>query len=47
MLNGWAKRGKYGVRGTTISSDALGVGLAVFEKVERRDATVPMQGQRA
>ena len=44
MLNGWAKRGKYSVRGTTVASDILGVGLAVFEKVERRDATVPMDG---
>src|SRR5208337_3967680 len=38
MLNGWAKRGKYAVRGTTVASDKLGVGLAVFEKVEQRDA---------
>ncbi len=44
MLNGWAKRGKYSVRGATVASAMLGVGLAVFEKVERRDATVPMDG---
>ncbi len=44
MLNGLAKRGKYSVRGTTVRSDALGVALAVFEKVERRDADVPMTG---
>jgi hypothetical protein len=44
MLNGWAKRGKYSIRGTTLASDAMGVGLAVFEKVERRNANVPMSG---
>jgi len=44
MLNTWAKRGKYSVRGTTAASDTLGVALAVFEKVERRDANVPMNG---
>lgn len=44
MLNGWAKRGKYAVRGTTAMSDALGVAFAVFEKVERRHATAPMNG---
>lgn len=41
-LNGWAKRGKYAVRGTAIGSPALGVGLAVFEKVERTVASVPI-----
>jgi hypothetical protein len=44
MLNGWAKRGEYSVRGATVASEALGVGLAVFEKVDRRDANVPMNG---
>ncbi len=44
MLNGWAKRGKYAVRGTSVASDTLGIGLAVFEKVERHDAAVPMNG---
>ena len=42
MLNGWAKRGTDAVRGTAIASTDLGVGLAVFEKVDRRNAKVPM-----
>jgi N-6 DNA Methylase len=44
VLNGWAKRGKYAVRGTTIGSTTLGVGLAAFEKVKRSDASTPMNG---
>jgi len=44
VLNGWAKRGKYAVRGTAIGSETLGVGVAAFEKVERREASVPMNG---
>ena len=41
MLNSWAKRGHFAVRGTTVASDSLGVGLAVFEKVERGDMNAP------
>lgn len=44
VLNGWAKQGKYTVRGTAIGSTDLGVGLAVFEKVERKEASKPMNG---
>jgi len=44
VLNGWSKQGKYAVRGTTIGSESLGVGLAVFEKVERSAASTPMNG---
>jgi hypothetical protein len=44
MLNGWAKRSKHSVRGTAFGSHDLGVALAVFEKVLRRDADEPMEG---
>lgn len=44
LLNGWAKGGKYAVRGTAFGSDTLGVGLAAFEMVERSAATTPMNG---
>ena len=35
MLNGWAKSGPFAVRGQVHGSGLLGVGVAVFEKVER------------
>ena len=42
MLNDWAKRGKYKVWGTVYGSDAMGIGMAVLEKVSRSDASSPM-----
>lgn len=41
MLNGWAKRGNYKVRGTVHGSDAMGIAMAVLEKVSRTDAELP------
>lgn len=41
MLNDWAKRGKYKVRGTAHGSDAMGIGMAVLEKVSRTDTNLP------
>ncbi len=35
-LNEWSKPGKFTVHGETYGSDALGVAMAVFEKVEKR-----------
>lgn len=34
-LNGWSKNGPYTVRGVSIASEKLGVGLAVLEKASR------------
>ena len=42
MLNDWAKRGKYKVRGTVHGSDAMGIGMAILEKVMPSDADSPM-----
>lgn len=42
MLNDWAKRGKYKVRGIVYGSDAMGIGMAVLEKVSRSDGKSPM-----
>jgi hypothetical protein len=42
MLNDWAKRGKYKVRGTVYGSDTMGIGMAVLEKVLRTEANSPM-----
>jgi N-6 DNA Methylase len=42
MLNGWAKRGPFAVRGQVYGSQALGIGLAVLEKVERARAAEPL-----
>jgi hypothetical protein len=42
MLNGWAKPGRFAVRGQVHSSESLGIGVAVFEKVDRADASAPM-----
>lgn len=44
VLSGWAKGGRYAVRGTPIGSATLGVGLVVFEKVVRSEASTPMKG---
>lgn len=38
MLNEWAKRGACKALGTVHGSDAMGIGMAVFEKVNRTDA---------
>ncbi|MBI3467419.1 MAG: N-6 DNA methylase [Planctomycetes bacterium] len=38
MLNDWAKRGNFKVRGTVHGSEAMGIGMAVLEKVSRTDA---------
>lgn len=43
LLNGWSKRGGQGVRGQVVASAESGVGLAIFEKVDRSliNATMP------
>jgi hypothetical protein len=38
MLNEWAKRGKFKVRGTAYGSDAMGIGMAVLEKVSQTES---------
>jgi hypothetical protein len=43
MLNGWAKGGRSVARGQALGSETLGVGVAVFQKVERDQAAEPMQ----
>jgi hypothetical protein len=42
MLNSWAKRSKFAVHSQVCGSETLGIGMAVFEKVERATAAVPM-----
>ncbi len=42
LLNGWAKRGPFVVRGEVYSSQSLGIGMAVLEKVERAATASPM-----
>ena len=42
LLNSWSKRGRQGVRGQVVASEKSGVGLAVFEKVDRSLVNVPM-----
>lgn len=42
MLNGWARLGRFAVRGHARSSESLGVGVAIFEKVDRAEASAPM-----
>ncbi|MEL7499562.1 MAG: N-6 DNA methylase [Planctomycetota bacterium] len=42
LLNGWSKRSGFGVRGQVISSEKSGIGLAVFEKVDRTLVAEPM-----
>ena len=41
-LNAWAKNQPCGVRGTTIASQKIGIGLAVLEKIERARLNAPM-----
>ena len=41
-LNQWAQNGEYLVRGTTLHSDALGVGMAVLEKVHTSKSSEPI-----
>lgn len=43
MLSTWAKRGKFAVRGQVLASESLGVGMTIFEKVEKTEANVPME----
>ena len=43
MLNGWAQRGRFAVRGHVRGSESLGIGVVIFEKVDRRDASAPMR----
>lgn len=43
MLNGWARGGRFVVRGTPHGSETLGVGIAVFEKVDRNQENEPMK----
>jgi hypothetical protein len=43
MLNGWSKGGAFAVRGEPHGSELLGVGVAVFEKVQRSQSKEPMQ----
>ncbi|MDP1798865.1 MAG: hypothetical protein Q8K78_15330, partial [Planctomycetaceae bacterium] len=43
MLNDWGKRGTFKVRGTVHGSDAMGIGMAVLEKVSRTDAKSPVK----
>jgi hypothetical protein len=42
MLNGWAKRGQFAVRGQVYGSGSLGVGLALLEKVQRARVAEPV-----
>jgi hypothetical protein len=41
MLNGWARCGRFAVRGHVRSSESLGVGVAIFEKIDRSEASAP------
>lgn len=42
MLNGWAKRGPFAVRACIQSSESLGLGIVILEKVNRDQAPRPM-----
>ena len=42
MINMWAKKGHYIVRGKTFASDRLGIGMAVLEKIDRSEAKSSM-----
>ena len=42
-LNMWTKNGQYTVRGDTIGSAKLGIGIARFEKIERSDSKYPIE----
>lgn len=43
MLNMWAKDGEYMVRGRTVSSEKLGIGMAVLERIYKSEASTPMK----
>ena len=45
LLNDWSKRGSQGVRVQVLASERSGVGLAIFEKVERSLIDVPMPAE--
>ena len=45
MLNGWAKRSPFAVRGQVIASDALGIGILCLEKIPREEAATPMKAE--
>ena len=47
MLNRWSKRGSQGVRGSVITSEEAGVGVAIFEKVDRTSISDPMTPEDA
>ena len=42
LLNGWSKRSGHAVRGQVIASEASGIGLAIFEKIDRSLLSGPM-----
>lgn len=42
MLNMWAKNSPYIVRGKTLASEKIGLGIAVLEKIHRSEAASPM-----
>lgn len=42
-LNQWAVRTNHAIRGTSIQSSPLGIGLAVLEKVSRAKADLPLE----
>lgn len=46
LLNSWSKRSGFGVRGQIISSAESGIGLAVFEKVNRTLVADPMPPEK-
>jgi hypothetical protein len=43
MLNSWAARSRYCVRGTVASSATLGIGIAKFDKVLKTEAQQPLE----
>lgn len=42
-LNMWMKEGQYVMRGRAFSSEKLGIGIAVLEKIYKSDLTAPME----
>jgi len=42
MLNGWAKGGDFNVQGYVYGADAMGIGMAVLEKVRKGDSKSPV-----
>jgi hypothetical protein len=47
MLNNWAKRGKYKVRGAVHGSDSMGIGMAVLDKVIHSEANSDVSNDSA